>query len=60
MKSLLKNLGPILTIIGAVILIGAFFGNGSLLNNNSVLGGSFALIVIGLMAYIVLNKRITD
>ena len=41
MKSLLKNLGLILMIIG-------------------VLGGSAALIVIGLIVYIVLNKRIVD
>ncbi len=60
MKSLLKNLGLILTIIGAAILIGGFFAGGSILNNNGVLGGSFALIVIGLITYIVINKRITD
>ena len=60
MKSLLKNLGLILAIIGAAILIGGFFAGSSILNNNGVLGGSLALIIIGLIAYIILNKRIVD
>ncbi len=58
MKSLLKNLGVILVIIGAVILI-ACFASGNV-NNNSVLGTSLLLVVIGLISHIVLNKRITD
>ena len=58
MKSLLKNLGVLLVIIGAVILIACFTtGN---VNDNTVLGLSLALVVIGLIAHIVLNKRITD
>ena len=58
MKSLLQNLGVILVIIGAAILIASYaVGN---VNNNAVLGGSLALVVIGLIAYIILNKRITD
>ena len=58
MKSLLKNLGLILIVIGAVILIACFFtGN---VNNNTILGTSMLLIVVGLLAYIVINKRITD
>lgn len=60
MKSLLKNLGLILMIIGAVILVGVFLAGSSLINDNGVLGGSAALIVIGLIVYIVLNKRIAD
>ena len=58
MKSLLKNLGVLLVIIGAVILIACFTtGN---VNNNTVLGSSLALVIIGLIAHIILNKRITD
>lgn len=58
MKSLLKNLGVLLVIIGAVILIACFTtGN---VNNNTVLGSSLALVVFGLIAHIILNKRITD
>lgn len=60
MKSLLKNLGLILMIIGAAILIGVFFTGSAAINDNGVLGGSAALIVIGLIVYIVLNKRIVD
>ena len=60
MKSLLKNLGLILMIIGAAILVGVFFTGSAAINDNGVLGGSDALIVIGLIVYIVLNKRIVD
>lgn len=58
MKSLLKNLGVILVIIGAVILI-ACFANGNV-NNNTVLGLSLVIVVVGLLVHIVINKRITD
>ncbi len=58
MKGLLKNLGLILIVIGAVILICcSFVGN---VNNNAILGGSIALVIVGLVSYIVINKRITD
>ena len=60
MKSLLTNLGLILMIIGAAILVGVFFTGSAAINDNGVLGGSAALIVIGLIVYIVLNKRIVD
>ena len=60
MKSLLKNLGLILMIIGAAILVGVFFTGSAAINDNGVLGGSAALIVIGLIVYIVLHKRIVD
>ena len=60
MKSLLKNLGLILMIIGAAILVGVFFTGSAAINDNGVLGGSAALIVIGLIVYIVLKKRIVD
>ena len=60
MKSLLKNLGLILMIIGAAILVGVFFTGSAAIYENGVLGGSGALIVIGLIVYIVLNKRIVD
>lgn len=60
MKSLLKNLGLILMIIGAAILVGVFFTGSAAINDNGVLGGSAALIVIGLIVYIILNKRIVD
>lgn len=58
MKGLLKNLGLLIILAGAVTLVAcAFTGN---VNNNSILGGSAAAIVIGLITYIIINKRITD
>ncbi|MFA6811649.1 MAG: hypothetical protein WCR45_00945 [Bacteroidaceae bacterium] len=58
MKGLLKNLGVILIVIGAlVLLICAFTGN---VNNNGVLISAVGLIVIGIISYIVINKRIID
>ncbi len=58
MKGLLKSLGLILVLVGAVILIVcSFTGN---VNNNAILGTSAFLIVLGLVSYIVINKRVTD
>ncbi len=58
MKGLLKNLGLILIVIGAVILVAcSFTGN---VNNNAILGTSAVLVVIGLISYILINKRIAD
>ena len=60
MKSLLKNLGLIMIVIGDLILVGIFITGSSAVNDNSVLGGSIALIILGLIVYIVLNRRIAD
>ncbi len=58
MKGLLKNLGLILILVGAVILVAcSFTGN---VNNNAILGSSAVLVVVGLISYIVINKRIAD
>ena len=58
MKSLLKNLGLILVVVAAVILIAVFLSGSAAVNNNAVLGGSVGLMLLGLILYIVLNKRI--
>ncbi|MBO5190805.1 MAG: hypothetical protein J6C22_07255 [Bacteroides sp.] len=60
MKSLLKNLGLLLIIIAAVALIAIFFTGSTAINDNSVLGGTILLMVIGLILHIVLNKRLAD
>ena len=58
MKGLLKNLGLILILIGVVILLAySFTGN---VNNNAILGTSVVLVVLGLISYIVINKKIAD
>ncbi len=58
MKGLLKNLGLILILVGAAILIACSFTEN--VNNNAILGACMVLIVIGWVSYIVINKRITD
>ena len=58
MKSLLKNLGLILVIAGAIILVAVFMTGSAAVNSNAVLGGSEGLILLGLILHIVLNKRI--
>ena len=58
MKSLLKNLGLILVVIGAVILIACYYGGN--VNDNAILATSLVLIIVGLISYIILNKRIVD
>ena len=58
MKGLLKNLGLILVLVGAVILVAcSLTGN---VNNNAILGTSGVLLVVGLITYIVINKRLAD
>ena len=60
MKSLMKNLGMLLIIIAAVVLIAIFFTGSSAVNDNAVLGGSVALMVVGLILHIVLNKKFAE
>ena len=58
MKGLLKNLGLILILVGVVFLLAcSFTGN---VNNNAILGTSVVLVVLGLISYIVINKKIAD
>ena len=58
MKNLLKNLGAIMIIIGAIILIACFMTQN--VNNNVISGMSLLLIILGLIAHIAINKKITD
>ena len=60
MKGLLKNLGLIMVVLGAVILIAIFLTGSSAVNDNGVFGGSIFLIIAGIIVYIIMNKRITD
>ena len=56
MNTFLKNLGLILVAIGAIIMIVCFFtGN---VNENGYLIAGAASIIVGIIAYIVINKRI--
>ena len=60
MKSLLKNLGLLLVIIAAVALIAIFFTGSAAINDNSVLGGLVATMIIGLILHIILNKKFAE
>ena len=60
MKSLMKNLGLLLIIIAAVALIAIFFTGSAAINDNSVLGGLVATMIIGLILHIVLNKKFAE
>lgn len=58
MKGLLKNLGLILILVGAIILVAcSFTGN---VNDNGILGLSAALLVVGLVTYIAVNKKLAN
>lgn len=58
MKGLLKNLGLILILIGVLILLVCAFTEN--VNNNTLLGTSVIIIIVGLLSYIVINKRLVD
>ena len=58
MKGLLKNLGLILILVGIIILIVCSLTGD--VNNNAILVGSIVLVVLGLISYIAINKRIED
>ncbi|MDE6172749.1 hypothetical protein [uncultured Bacteroides sp.] len=48
----------ILVLVGAIILVVcSFTGN---VNDNAILGTSAVLMVVGLISYIVINKKIAD
>jgi hypothetical protein len=60
MKSLVKNLGVILMIIGAGALIALAATGSAAINDNGVLAGLAAVVVIGLIVHIIANKQIAD
>ncbi len=54
MNTLLKNLGAILVLLGVICLAVYYFG----VQKNALLVAGMALEVIGLFAYILINKRV--
>ena len=58
MNTLLKNLGILIIVIVAVILLISFVAN--LVDYNWLNGGALLLMVIGLIIHIIMNKRIQD
>ncbi len=55
MKGFLQSLGIILMIIGSIILILSYFMGWN--NLNGVQFGGVALIIVGVIVYIILNKK---
>ena len=55
MKSLLVNVGPILMLIGVIILSVYFF---TASNSNTYLMSAGALMVVGFATHIIINKKI--
>mgnify|MGYP003499830101 FL=1 len=55
MNTLLKNLGAILVLLGVICLAVYYFG----FQVNGLLVASMALEVVGLFAYILVNKRLS-
>lgn len=54
----MKYLGLLLIILGAIILILSY--TFSWVDNNMVNGGALVLMIIGLIAHIILNKKYQD
>ncbi len=54
MNSLLKNLGLIIFLCGVICLCIYFFG----VSSNSLLVASLVLEFVGILAYIIINKRL--
>ena len=55
MKGFLQSIGIILMIIGSIILILSYFMGWN--NLNGVQFGGMALIIVGVIVYIILNKK---
>ena len=58
MKGLVKNLGLILVLIGVIILV--VTASAGAISDNTPLGISAALMVVGLITYIITNKFFAD
>ena len=54
MNTLLKNLGAILVLLGVICLAVYYFG----MQVNGLLVAALALEVVGVLSYILLNKRL--
>lgn len=55
MNGLMKNLGIILVVIAAIVLVLSHFMGWN--NVNGVQFGAFAAMILGVVLYIILNKK---
>lgn len=55
----MKNLGILLIVLGAIGLMASYYVGG-LSSNNGYTAGMMVLLVVGLVAHIILNKKYTE
>lgn len=55
MNGFLKNLGLILVVIAAIVLVLSYFMGWN--NINGVQFGAFGAMIVGVVLYIILNKK---
>lgn len=55
MNGILKNLGIIIIVIASIVLVLSHFLGWN--NSNAVQFGAFGAMIVGLVLYIVLNKK---
>ena len=58
MKGLLKNLGVILIVIAAIVLVACEFTG--MVNDNTILFGMVGLMIVGVVLHIYFNKKYLD
>ncbi len=56
MKNVLKYLGPILVLVGVIILALYFFGVG---NSNAYLASAGIIMLVGVVSHVLLNKYVS-
>ncbi|MFW5700101.1 MAG: hypothetical protein ACOCWM_00290 [Cyclobacteriaceae bacterium] len=54
MKQLIRNLGLILFIIAVALLV---YGTNSSMTSNTILIASGAMIILGLIVHVIMNKK---
>jgi membrane protein YdbS with pleckstrin-like domain len=57
MKSLLKNLGPVIILAGVIVLAVYFFTSS---NSNTYLWATGLIMLLGLVYHVVINKLLTE
>lgn len=55
MKTLFKNLGPILILIGVILLSIYFFTNSS---SNTYLASAGIIMIVGFLSHILINRKV--
>ncbi len=59
-QNLIGNLGIIVVLIGVLMLAVPGFGLAGSVNNNFLMGSGLAVLCIGLIIHIIVNKKVKD